>query len=314
MLYLDYSRREGEWSPNQYGGRENLEAVAFLRRLNELTHGECPGSITIAEESTSWPAVSRPTDVGGLGFSMKWNMGWMHDTLKYLGHDPVHRRFHHNVITFGPIYAFSENFVLPLSHDEVVHGKKSLLGRMPGDEWQRFANLRLLYTFQWTFPGKKLLFMGCEIAAPWEWNSRDALPWHLLDYPNHGGIKTMIADLNRLYREQRPLHHFDFEGRGFHWLRWDDAENSILTYMRKDEEGEVIVALNFTPVPRPGFRIGAPRAGTWREVFNSDSRFYGGSDLGNPLPLQSEPVPWMDQPQSLVVTLPPLAGIVLARG
>jgi len=312
MLYLDYSRKHGEWSPNIYGGNENLEAVHFLRRLNELTHAEAPGSITVAEESTAWPAVSRPTQHGGLGFSMKWNMGWMHDTLKYLANDPVHRRFHHNLLTFGPIYAFTENFVLPLSHDEVVHGKRSLLGRMPGDDWQRFANLRLLYTFQWTYPGKKLLFMGCELAQPWEWDHRGSLPWHLLNEPAHGGIRQLVADLNRLYRERGPLHRYDFEPRGFQWLRWDDAENSLLTFVRRDDDSEVIVALNFTPVPRHGYRVGLPREGRYREIFNSDSRFYGGSDVGNPLPLQSEPIPWMDQAQSVVVTLPPLAGIVLA--
>ena len=314
MLYLDYSRGPGEWVPNAAGGNGNLEAAAFIRRLNQLTHAEVPGSIVIAEESTAWPGVSRPTDHGGLGFSMKWNMGWMHDTLEYLAHDPVHRRFHHDLLSFGPIYAFTENFVLPLSHDEVVHGKRSLLGRMPGDDWQRFANLRLLYTFQWTYPGKKLLFMGGELAQPGEWDHRGELPWHLLQEPAHGGVRRLVADLNRLYRGQRPLHRFDFEGRGFQWLRWDDADNSVLAFMRRDESGEAIVLLNFTPVPRPGYRIGVPRPGEYREVFNSDSRFYGGSDLGNPGPLHTEPVPWMDQFQSLRVTLPPLAGIILLHG
>jgi len=313
MLYLDYSRQPGEWTPNVAGGNENLEAVAFIRRLNQLTHAEVPGSITIAEESTAWPAVSRPTDLGGLGFSMKWNMGWMHDTLQYIAHDPVYRRHHHGLLSFGPVYAFTENFVLPLSHDEVVHGKRSLLGRMPGDDWQRFANLRLLYTYQWTYPGKKLLFMGGELAQPWEWDHRGELPWWLLQEPAHAGVRQLVGDLNRLYRELGPLHRRDFEGRGFRWLRWDDADSSVLAYLRLDAEREVIVLLNFTPVPREGYRIGAPRAGCWREVFNSDSRFYDGSDIGNPLPLQSEPLPWMDQPQSLVVTLPPLAGILLVR-
>jgi len=314
MLYLDYSRNAGEWTPNVHGGNENLEAAAFIRHLNELTHAECPGTITVAEESTAWPGVSRPAYHGGLGFSMKWNMGWMHDTLKYISHDPVHRRFHHEMLTFGPIYAFTENFVLPLSHDEVVHGKRSLLGRMPGDDWQRFANLRLLFTFQWTYPGKKLLFMGGEFAHPWEWDHRFALPWQLLGEQAHGGIRSLVADLNRLYREHRPLHRFDFEGRGFQWLRWDDADISVLTFLRRDEEGEVVVALNFTPVPRTGYRIGVPGEGSYREIFNSDSRFYGGSDVGNALPLAVEPVPWMDQPRSVVATLPPLAGIILARG
>jgi 1,4-alpha-glucan branching enzyme len=312
MLYLDYSRNAGEWTPNVHGGNENLEAVAFLRRLNELTHAECPGTVTIAEESTAWAAVSRPAHLGGLGFSMKWNMGWMHDTLKYMGQDPVHRRYHHQQLTFGPIYAFTENFVLPLSHDEVVHGKRSLLGRMPGDDWQRFANLRLLLTFQWTYPGKKLLFMGGEIAQPWEWDHRGALPWNLLDDPRHGGVQALVSDLNRLYRHSGALHRYDFESRGFQWLRWDDADNSVITYLRRDEANEVVVALNFTPVPRQGYRIGVPRPGLYREIFNSDSRFYGGSDLGNPLQLRADGNPWMGQSWSIEVTLPPLAGIVLA--
>ena len=313
MLYLDYSRPDGAWAPNVHGGRENLEAVAFLRRLNELTHAECPGSITVAEESTAWPAVSRPVSHGGLGFSMKWNMGWMHDTLDYLAHDPVHRRFHHQRITFGPVYAFSENFVLPLSHDEVVHGKRSLLGRMPGDDWQRFANLRLLYTFQWTFPGKKLLFMGGEFAQPEEWNFRGQLPWELLGDPRHGGLHRLVGDLNRLYCAQTALHACDFEAQGFAWLRWDDADHSIITYVRRAGAAEVIVALNCTPVPRPGYRLGVPRPGDYREILNSDSRYYGGSDLGNPLPLATAPVAAMGQSQSLVVTLPPLAGLVFVR-
>lgn len=313
MLYLDYSREPGEWLPNQQGGNQNLEAVAFLRRLNQLTHAEVPGSMTIAEESTAWPAVSRPTDYGGLGFSMKWNMGWMHDTLQYMSHDPVHRRFHHGLLSFGPVYAFSENFVLPLSHDEVVHGKNSLLGRMPGDDWQRLANLRLLFVYQWSFPGKKLLFMGGELAQPWEWNHREQLPWFLAKQAGHAGVRRLIGDLNRLYRELAPLHRFDFEGRGFGWLRWNDAENSVLAYLRRDEHEEVIVVLNFTPVPRRGYRIGVPRDGSYREVFNSDSRFYGGSDLGNPTPLTTEPLPWMGQPCSLLLTLPPLAGVMLVR-
>jgi 1,4-alpha-glucan branching enzyme len=312
MLYLDYSRKHGEWSPNIHGGNENLEAIAFMRRLNELTHGECPGSVTIAEESTAWPAVSRPTSVGGLGFSMKWNMGWMHDSLSYLAFDPVHRRFHHNLITFGPIYAFSENFVLPLSHDEVVHGKRSLLGRMPGDEWQRFANLRLLYLWQWTFPGKKLLFMGGEMAQPGEWDHRSELPWALLQYQNHAGIRRLIAELNQLYRNRPELHVRDFEGSGFQWLQWNDADQSVLSFLRKDVASELVIVINFTPVPRHGFRIGAPRAGPYREIFNSDSRFYGGTDVGNPLPLATEAVPCMGQPQSVVITLPPLGGVVLA--
>jgi 1,4-alpha-glucan branching enzyme len=313
MLYLDYSRKPGEWAPNVHGGNQNLEAVAFLRRLNELTHRECPGTVTVAEESTAWPGVSRPVDHGGLGFSMKWNMGWMHDTLKYMQFDPVHRRYHHDRLTFGPLYAFTENFVLPLSHDEVVHGKGSLLGRMPGDPWQRFANLRLLLAFQWTFPGKKLLFMGGEIAQPGEWDHRGSLPWHLLHEPWHGGMRALVADLNRVYREHAALHRFDFESRGFQWLRWDDADHSIIAYLRREEDSEIAVALNFTPVPRHGYRLGVPRPGPYREILNSDSRFYGGSDLGNPLQLHTDDIPWMGQPHSVVVTLPPLGGIMLKR-
>ena len=311
MLYLDYSRKQGQWTANAYGSNENIEAVAFLRHLNEVTHRECPGSITVAEESTAWPGVSRPTHSGGLGFSMKWNMGWMHDTLKYMSRDPVFRQHHHDLLSFGPIYAFSENFVLPLSHDEVVHGKGSLLGKMPGDRWQQFANLRLLFTFQWTYPGKKLLFMGGEFGQPSEWDHRGALPWELLGDSQHGGLRRIVADLNRIYRAHSELHRFDFQSNGFRWLRWDDAPNSVLTYLRGDGEKFAAVLLNFTPVPRDNYRIGLPHAGVWLELFNSDSRFYGGSDLGNPLPLKAEEVPWMDQPYSVQVTLPPLAGLIL---
>ncbi len=313
MLYLDYARNDGEWVPNIHGGNENLEAVAFLQKLNEDTHRECPGSVTIAEESTAWPGVSRPTTTGGLGFSLKWNMGWMHDTLAYMSKDPVHRKFHHNLLTFGPVYAFSENFVLPFSHDEVVHMKGSVLGRMPGDRWQRLANLRLTYTFQWTYPGKKLLFMGSEFAQETEWNHREELPWRQLDDPAHAGVQRLVCDLNSLHREQIALHQYDFDARGFQWLNWTDAEHSTLAYMRKSDNDEVIVLLNFTPVPRHGYRVGVPRGGIYREIFNSDSRFYGGSDLGNPADLHVEPMPWMDQPGSIVVTLPPLAGIILRR-
>jgi 1,4-alpha-glucan branching enzyme len=311
MLYLDYSRKDGEWTPNVHGGNENLEAAAFLRRLNELTHAECPGTVTIAEESTAWPGVSRPAHHGGLGFSMKWNMGWMHDTLDYMSRDPVHRRYHHDRLTFGPIYAFTENFVLPLSHDEVVHGKRSLIGRMPGDDWQRFANLRLLYVFQWTYPGKKLLFMGGEFAQWQEWNHDGELHWRLLGENAHAGVHALVRDLNRVYRGWPALHRGDFKARGFEWLRWDDAGNSVLVFLRRDETGHVLVALNFTPVPRVGYRVGVPGQGSYREILNSDSRFYGGGDVGNPLPLVVEPVPWMGQSQSIVITLPPLAGIVL---
>ena len=313
MLYLDYSRKPGDWTPNIHGGNENLEAIHFLRELNTMTHRDFPGTVTIAEESTAWPGVSRPVDNGGLGFSMKWNMGWMHDTLAYLAKDPVHRSHHHNLLTFGPLYAFSENFVLPLSHDEVVHLKGSLLGKMPGDEWQRFANLRLAYVFQWTYPGRKLLFMGGELAQPWEWNHREGLPWDLLGDPRHGGVQRLVRDLNRLHTGAPALHRLDFSGRGFQWLRWEDAEHSTLTFLRRADDDTAVVALNFTPVPRAGFRLGVPRPGMWREALNSDSRFYGGSDLGNAVDLQAEPVPCMHQPWSIVITLPPLAGLVFTQ-
>ncbi|HEY8519872.1 MAG TPA: 1,4-alpha-glucan branching protein GlgB [Gammaproteobacteria bacterium] len=310
MLYLDYSRRPGEWVPNAYGGNENLEAIAFLRRLNETTHSACPGSITVAEESTAWPLVSRPTYVGGLGFTFKWNMGWMHDTLAYLAKDPVHRKYHHDLLTFGPMYAFTENFVLPLSHDEVVHGKRSLFGKMPGDEWQRFATLRLLYTYQWTYPGKKLLFMGGELAQPWEWNHHASLPWHLAEEPARRGVMTLVRDLNRLYRSLPALHRLDHDGNGFAWLSWQDADHSVLSYLRKDERSHAVIVLNFTPVPRHGYRVGVPASGRYREVLNSDSEYYGGSNVGN-VAVDTEPVPCMGHPQSIVLTLPPLGGLVL---
>jgi 1,4-alpha-glucan branching enzyme len=314
MLYLDYSREAGQWTPNARGGNENLEAVAFLRQLNTITHRDCLGSITVAEESTAWPGVSRPSDSGGLGFSMKWNMGWMHDTLKYMSREPVHRQHYHDLLSFGPTYAFSENFVLPLSHDEVVHGKGSLLGKMPGDRWQQLANLRLLFTFQWTYPGKKLLFMGGELAQPTEWDYRGVLPWELLKNPEHGGIQRIVADLNTLYRTRSELHYYDFQAEGFRWLRWDDAPNSVLSYLRSDGNQFAVVLLNFTPVPRHDYRVGFPHDGSWREIFNSDSRFYGGGDLGNPVPIDAQAVPWMDQPYSALVTLPPLAGVILTPG
>ncbi|MGI9341837.1 MAG: 1,4-alpha-glucan branching protein GlgB [Gammaproteobacteria bacterium] len=313
MIYLDYSRKDGEWAPNIHGGNENLEAISFLRQLNEVTHNEVPGSLTIAEESTAYPGVSRPTFDGGLGFSLKWNMGWMHDTLEYFAKDPVHRRYHHDLVTFGPVYAFSENFVLPFSHDEVVHGKGSIFGRMPGDEWQRFANLRLVYTFQWTFPGKKLIFMGSEFGQSWEWNHRESLPWHLLDYPGHAGVQRLVSDLNELYRREPALYRFDFDGRGFEWLQWEDADNSVLCYARLGETEEVLVVLNLTPVPREGYRLGVNHPGEYREIFNSDSEHYGGSNLGNPLPLKSEPAPAMNRGHSITITLPPLGGVVIQR-
>jgi 1,4-alpha-glucan branching enzyme len=310
MLYLDYSRQPHQWTPNEHGGNENFEAIAFLKRLNETTHANCPGTITIAEESTAWPQVSRPTYGGGLGFTFKWNMGWMHDTLSYMTKDPVHRRFHHNLLTFGPIYAFTENFVLPLSHDEVVHGKRSLLDKLPGDDWQRFANLRALLTFQWTYPGKKLLFMGAEFGQPREWNHHESLPWHLADEPRHAGIRALVRDLNSAYRNIPALHRRDHDGDGFAWLTWQDDAHSTLSFLRKDGVEHAVVVLNFTPVPRHGYRVGVPAPGRYREVLNSDSEFYGGSNLGNTV-ASTEPVPCMDQPHSIVVTLPPLAGIIL---
>ena len=310
MLYLDYSRKPHQWTPNLHGGNENLEAIAFLKRLNEITHGQCPGTMTIAEESTAWPQVSRPTYGGGLGFTFKWNMGWMHDTLSYMTKDPVHRQFHHNLLTFGPIYAFTENFVLPLSHDEVVHGKRSLLSKMPGDGWQRFANLRLLLLFQWTYPGKKLLFMGGEFGQPREWNHHESLPWHLADEPKHAGIRALVRDLNRAYRGIPALHRLDHDGNGFSWLSWQDDVHSVLSFLRKDGTDHAVVLLSFTPVPRHGYRVGVPQPGRYREVLNSDSQYYGGSNVGNTV-LPTEPVPCMGQPHSIVVTLPPLAGIVL---
>ena len=310
MLYLDYSRRDGEWQPNIHGGNENLEATAFLKRLNELTHRECPGTITAAEESTAWPMVSHPTYAGGLGFSFKWNMGWMHDTLRYMEKDPVHRRHHHDLLSFGPVYAFSENFVLPLSHDEVVHGKRSLLGKMPGDEWRKFANLRLLLAYQWTYPGKKLLFMGAEFGQVEEWNHDVSLPWHLADEPPRAGLRTLLRDLNGLYRDVPALHENDHDGSGFAWLAWDDEHNSVLSFVRRGGGSHVVVVLNFTPVPRDGYRVGVPFNGRYRVILNTDSGHYGGSNLGN-TEVATEAEPCMGREHSVVLTLPPLAGMVL---
>ena len=311
MLYLDYSKTEGAWEPNRYGGRENLEAIEFLRELNTLTHGRHPGTLMIAEESTAWPQVTRPTWVGGLGFSMKWNMGWMHDTLAYLSQDPIYRQYHHDQLTFGMMYAFSENFLLPFSHDEVVHGKRSLLSKMPGDEWQQFANLRLLYTYMFTYPGAKLLFMGGEFADPVEWRHYQQLPWELLECAPHGGVQRLVGDLNRLYRSDASLHRGGFNHSGFEWIDCHDSTQSVLSYLRRDGEEICIVILNFTPVVRHGYRIGVSLAGDYREVFNSDSLFYAGSNLGNPYPLASEARPWMGREHSIALTLPPLGGLVL---
>ena len=315
MLYLDYSRKEGEWLPNRYGGRENLEAIEFLRELNTVVHRDFPGALTIAEESTAWPMVSRPVHVGGLGFSMKWNMGWMHDTLGYLGRDPVHRRYHHDKLTFAQLYAYTENFVLPLSHDEVVHGKGALIQKMPGDDWQRLANVRLLLTYQMTSPGKKLNFMGNELAQRHEWRADSGLDWSLLRNAGHEGVRRLVRDLNHLCRDQPALYELDFEPEGFVWIDCHDADQSILGYRRCARgSSEALIVLNFTPLVRHCYRIGAPRPGTYREAFNSDSRHYGGSDVGNGSTVQAAAVPWMGLPCSLELTLPPLAGLILLPG
>jgi 1,4-alpha-glucan branching enzyme len=312
MIYLDYSRKHGEWLPNKFGGRENLDAIDFLREMNSMVHERFPGALTIAEESTAWPMVSRPVYLGGLGFSMKWNMGWMNDTLRYIQDDPIYRRYNHNSLTFGQLYAYTENFVLPFSHDEVVHGKNSLLGKMPGDAWQKFANLRLLLTYQTCSPGKKLNFMGNEFGQGREWSEQSGLDWDLLDIDWHIGVTKASRDLNRLYRDLPPLHDLDFNVEGFAWIDCHDADQSVLVFQRRDRQGRsVVVALNFTPIPRSGYRIGAPAAGFWREIFNSDSALYGGGNIGNGAGLMSEDKAWMGYPHSLVLTLPPLGGIIL---
>jgi 1,4-alpha-glucan branching enzyme len=310
MLYLDYSRDPHDWLPNQYGGKENLEAIEFLRELNRVVHGRFPGVAVIAEESTAWPGVTRPTDAGGLGFTMKWNMGWMHDTLGYMSLDPIHRKHHHNDLTFGLLYAFSENFVLPLSHDEVVHGKGSLVGKMAGDEWQRFANLRLLFSLMWTYPGKKLLFMGGEFGQVAEWAFARELEWWVTQYPLHGGIQRLIGDLNRLYRNLPALHARDFDWNGFHWVDCSDAERSVLSYLRQDDAQQVLVVLNFTPIPREGYRVGVPTPGRYRVLLNSDAEAYGGSNVG-PAEIESEATAWNGLPFSIRLTLPPLGALIL---
>jgi len=313
MLYLDYSREDGDWIPNQHGGNENIEAIEFLRELNTATHINYPGTMIMAEESTSWPQVTRPINLGGLGFSMKWNMGWMHDTLGYLAHDPVHRHYHHSQLTFGLLYVFNENFILPFSHDEVVHGKSSLLNKMPGDEWQRFANLRLLYTYMFTYPGKKLLFMGCEFAQGDEWNHDKALDWYVLQYPLHAGVKQLVSDLNHLYTRQTALHKYDFDYQGFEWIDCNDTDQSILSYLRKSDNETIITILNFTPVIREAYRIGVPEIGEYEILLNSDSSFYSGTNAGGPLSVNAENLAWMNRPASVQLTLPPLAGLVLKK-
>lgn len=313
MLYLDYGRQGSEWLPNQHGGNENLDAVGFLRDLNSAIEREYEDVLCIAEESTAWPKVSRPVDEGGLGFDLKWNMGWMHDTLAYMAQDPIHRKYHQGQLTFTLWYAFAENFLLPLSHDEVVYGKGSLLGRMPGDEWQRRANLRLLYGFMYAHPGKKLLFMGGEFGQYEEWHHERSLDWHLLERDEHRGLHTWVRDLNRFYRDIPALHQRDFEPEGFEWMDLHDVENSVIAFVRRGWEPEelMLVVCNFTPVPRQNYRIGVPRSGWWQEVLNSDAWMYGGSGQGNLGGLEADPVPCRDQFNSLVLTLPPLATIYL---
>ena len=314
ILYLDYSREEGEWVPNKYGGRENLEALDFLRELNVVTHEEQPGILMIAEESTSWPQVSRPTWTGGLGFDMKWNMGWMNDTLEYMSEDPLYRSYHQGKLTFSMLYAFTENFMLPFSHDEVVHGKQSMPNKMPGDEWQRFANLRALYTYMFCHPGKKLLFMGTEFGQGQEWDSTQVLDWYVLDYPYHQGVQRLVKHLNQLYKDLPALHHYEFEWRGFEWIDCNDADNSVLSFIRRSDDQFVVVVVNLTPHPHHGYRIGVPEAGVYREIFNSDSEIYAGSNMGNEGgALVADELFWMNKPYSISLTLPPLAAVILQR-
>jgi 1,4-alpha-glucan branching enzyme len=312
MLYLDYSRKEGQWIPNPHGGRENLDAIRFLQDFNGMVHGEFPGVVTMAEESTSWGGVSRPVYTGGLGFSMKWDMGWMNDTLRYLRHQPIHRKYHQHELSFRMIYAFTENFILPLSHDEVVHGKGSLIHQMPGDDWQKFANLRLLFAYQYTTPGKPLLFMGGEFAQRTEFNHDDQLQWDLLKYPPHDGVKRFVGDLNRLVREQPALYERDFEGEGFCWISADDANHSVYTWRRhaRDWQDMIVVAMNMTPEPRFKYRIGVPVAGEYEEILNSDAAIYGGTNVGNAGKTQTIAGHMHGQPQCLELALPPLAVVV----
>ena len=311
MIYLDYSRQPGDWIPNPFGGRENLPAIDFLKRFNELVHQE-PGAISLAEESTAWSGVSRPTYAGGLGFTMKWNMGWMHDMFEYFSKDPIHRRFHQQSITFSMLYAFTENFLLPVSHDEVVHGKRHLLAKMPGDEWQRFANTRAFLAYMWGHPGKKLLFMGCDFGQTGEWNFDAALPWHLLEWPVHRNLQTMVKQLNALYRSEPSLYQVDYSFAGFEWIDFRDADSSVISFLRlaKNRDDFLVFACNFTPVPRRHYRIGVPRPGVYREVFNSDSAMFGGSNVGNSGEVRAEQVSLHGRPASIAITLPPLGVVV----
>ena len=313
MLYLDYSRREGEWVPNAFGGREDLDAVAFLKELNELVYAREPGVISAAEESTAWPGVSRPTYLGGLGFGFKWNMGWMHDTLDYFRRDPIYRRYHHHQLTFSLMYAFSENFILPLSHDEVVHGKGSLVRKMPGDTWQQLANLRSLYAYMWAHPGKKLLFMGGEIAQLAEWSEERSLDWHLLESAEHAGVQALVRDLNRIYRAEPALWEVDDDPAGFRWLEPNDASSNVVAFARHGGDGTrpLVCVCNLSPTPRDAYRVGMPAPGRWLEVLNTDSTYYGGSGVGNLGGVDADEQPWHDQPHSAEVTLPPLAAVWL---
>jgi 1,4-alpha-glucan branching enzyme len=313
MLYLDYSREEGQWVPNEYGGNEDLEAVAFLKEFNEVIHGREPGIVSAAEESTAWPGVSRPTYLGGLGFGFKWNMGWMHDTLAYFQHDPIYRRWHHHELTFSLVYAFTENFILPLSHDEVVHGKGSLLNKMPGDRWQKLANLRALYGYMWSHPGKKLLFMGQEFAQEAEWSHDRSLDWHLLERPEHAGIQSLVRDLNRAYKAEPALWEMDYDGTGFWWIEANAADDNVFAFARRSRDSErvVVVAMNLSPTPRHGYRLGLPRSGRWTERLNTDAEYYGGSNQGNLGGVEAEGIGWHSQPFSAEFTLPPLAALWL---
>lgn len=313
MLYLDYSRNEGEWIPNEYGGRENLQAIAFMKQLNEIIYKEFPGVLTIAEESTSWPGVSHPIHLGGLGFNLKWNMGWMNDMLTYMSKDPIHRKYHHGMITFALLYAFHENFILVLSHDEVVHGKRSLLDKMPGDMWQKFANLRAFYGFMFGHPGKKLLFMGGEFGQWKEWNCEESLDWYLLQHEPHQGLQRFVRDLNKLYISEPALFRHDFNYQSFEWIDFYDSDNSVISFMRKNlekEEDTLVFVCNFTPIAHQNYRIGVPRPGYYREIMNTDSAAYGGSDMGNGGGCMAEPTPWQTQPYSLNLTLPPLSTLI----
>ena len=312
MLYLDYSREDGEWVPNKHGGRENLEAIEFLKQFNCLVHERFPGAVTMAEESTSFPMVSRPTYLGGLGFTMKWNMGWMNDTLSYFEEDPINRSYHHHALTFSAVYAFTENFILPFSHDEVVHGKGSMPQKMPGDDWQKFANQRLLYAYMYAHPGKKLQFMGLEFGQWQEWNFDASLSWEQSNFMPHRGLQLMMRDMNHLYKDVPALHEVDFDSAGFQWIDCNDSSQSVLSFIRRDKSGgEVIVVMNLTPVPRENYRLGVPQAGNYQEIMNTDADTYGGSNLGNADGIQSDEQPWMEQAQSIEITLPPLACLLL---